>query len=52
MTGIIPKDRARTFSLVALLIFAVSRIIYSGPFLFILAPILIVTCLRRGTSDP
>ncbi len=47
MTGIIPKDRARTFSLVALLIFAVSRIIYSGPFLFILAPILIVILFEK-----
>lgn len=47
MSQIAQGKRARVFALVALLIFAISRIVYSGPVLLLLAPILIVILVEK-----
>jgi membrane protease YdiL (CAAX protease family) len=47
MTPEVPRRRAVIYALIALCIFAVSRIVYSAPLLFLLAPILIVLFIER-----
>ena len=52
MTEKANTDRAKVYALIALLVFAISRIIYSAPLLFILTPVVVV-CLfeRRNISS-
>jgi hypothetical protein len=42
-----PRRRVVVYALVALLVFAVSRLVYSALFLFLIAPILIVLLVER-----